>query len=155
MDIVLAALIAFLGSGSFQVREAASQALAQLDGMAEVHIELATHSRDPEVAWRAERLASKYRLTWLDQVLEQTAPVPWIDALPWSYPNRDSIVTSYLGVPCPSQEVGPYPQYRTATRAWLQQEICGGMSRQEIVRILKVMAERCKHWQRHGQFPPD
>ena len=155
MDTVLAALIALLGSQSFQLREAASQALAQLDWLAAAQIEQATLSRDPEVAWRAERLASKYRLRWLDHVIAQAAPLPWLDALPRSFPDRDLVVGSFLGVPCLSQEPGPYPQYRAATRAWLQHEVCRGMARQEILRLLQVMAERCKYWERYGNYPLD
>jgi hypothetical protein len=83
LDLLIALLIAQLGSPSFREREAATQALRSLGPVAMVHLEIAKAHPDCEVASRAKMLARAHRAAIIAALWTQAKPttykrMPWI-----------------------------------------------------------------------------
>ncbi len=140
MNLFLAALLSLLGSDSWQMREAAADALVRLGPAAVLHLELAAASPDPEIRSRAERLLLPWYRAWLEQTLAQLPLLPYIDALPRDWPGRAGIIGAYVfteenegtaeDATCP---------YRTATAAWLRDQIGCRMRPAQIAKLLPLM----------------
>jgi hypothetical protein len=158
-------LISQLGSDDFTARERAYKRLNDLLPVAASYLYSAQSHRDPEVAARSTKL---YR-HWAWQVAETIRPskwpeLPWIDSLPYSYPDRYQVIGGYLGaVNCcvgDSQGSGgppTWPKYREATKLFVYKQLLDGRTIPEIVAILDAMVDHEKGWikkHRHAfKFP--
>lgn len=149
MDLLFSLLIALLGHNDFQTREAATLALSHLGRKAELHLEIAAGSKDPEVRHRALNLVIPLRLKWLDAHLKERPTLPWLDSLPLDYPERAAVISNFFQSrePANDRDDEPHRGYRAATRAYLKFLIADGVSRGDVLELLRKMDERCPAWQ--------
>jgi hypothetical protein len=129
---ILLALTLQLGDDQFVARESASAALAAAGPLAYPALLSALDSDDAEVRSRAR---------WLlrDQLMKVAGPLvlptgggslPYIDALPFDYPDRNVIVSNYVDLArltVPYNGSGyPWPDYIEATRLYARDLILAG-----------------------------
>ena len=100
-------------------------------------------STDPEIKQRSAMLLDAWR---------QDCMVPYIDALPYSYPNRDALIYKFVKLAESmgfARKVGrDWPAYREATRLWLLDG--GGDSS-----LLGTMRVRTACYNCIGRWEPD
>ena len=121
-------LIALLGDPKFQVREKAHTALEQRMDM---DLYLATRScniSDAEASWRLNKIVKNFERKVFWPNLKEYPVYPFIDSLPYSYPNRRDIIDRYLnkvtgGHPSHSCWDNDYPEYRHATELWVNDRV--------------------------------
>lgn len=101
-----------------------------------------------EVHRRVENLIKKW-----DSFTTEYGNIPWIDALPNNFPDRQRIMSEYLGKAsgCYGND---YPQYRLATSLWLQDLKSQGWWMSCIWRLQEEMIPNEKFWKQNGRFPP-
>jgi hypothetical protein len=144
-------LLSLLGDPRFPVRQAAEAALESPAYCCCLPlIEAAARSPDPEVAFRAGRLAELHRTALIDGWLAAQKPLPWIDSLPYDYPDRDTIVSTWLQ-PSGSGD-GDWPAWRSATGDWLRSRIMAGANWAEMAGVLAVMRARCEFWKANNRY---
>lgn len=145
-------LITSLGDERWPVREAAHASLAQLGDLPLPFLDLASRDPDPEIRWRAHRLIELRLDSVCRSFLARLPVVPWIDSLPLDYPERDELISRYLG-PCSDRPSGPpdWPQHRAATRGMVRDLLLSGMDRGELQGLLDRMAARERLWDEAGK----
>ena len=136
-------LIAQLGNEEYAVREAATAALVRLVQSDEGHLlvprlEAATHHRDVELARRAEGvLAEFYNLR-----PSSYSVLPWIDMLPASMKDRETIIRTYRQRGQASGAVYDAPrwrEYRFATGLYVGDLLRTGKPRSQVRKMLDEM----------------
>lgn len=141
LALTLALLVVATGSDSFQTREEASTILAQYGALAETHLYYGwSYSNDPEIAIRCSHALCKLtdsallHSLWSDQF-------PWIDSLPDEYSNRTAIIKMYTErSSLPSMQPSWFG-HRDATRLMAVDMIRNHVPREQIIELLKNMAE--------------
>ena len=144
-------LILSLESNHFAIREEASRKLSQYGSMAVPQLQTAlTATRNAEVRQRCKLLIDAQRPAQVAELL--TDLPPWLDALPFDYPNRCVLLSDYLcreDVQRDSREQkGTYATYRAATRAWVIDQVYAGTPMNELRELLKLMQSRHPLWGR-------
>lgn len=144
-------LISLLGSPDYRARDAAEDGLVAMGEQALPHLLLgARWDGDPEIRLRCSRIIDLIRHSALDRLLARHHPVPWIDALPLDYPDRESVISLYLGA-ATGHDGGPdYPRYRDATRVFMRDRLDAGVGYAELWQLLGRMVERAKMWTGSG-----
>ena len=143
----IALLILALDSNSFRDREQAFHDLLSLGEIAVPQI-AQIKSASQEVMARRQKLLDAQKPRIVARLLSEESP--WIDALPFDFPNRCDIIQRYL----PRDDVqedsrsqkGTYPTYRAATRAWVRDMVYRDVPEKEIAALLKVMYSRHPLW---------
>lgn len=144
MDLWTPVLIALLSHQSFDIREAAEQALVDRGPSIQPFLSAGLKHRDAEIARRCWKVWEKnrgYVINWDD-----VASFPWIDSLPMNWPGRESILNNYL---IHRGADNDWIGYRQATWDFLRRI---DLPFNEIMDLLKVMREREGYWRMNGHY---
>ena len=105
-------------------------------------------TKSAEVRQRCEKLLELQRPFILARLVGE-AP-PWLDALPFEHEGRWLILGTYL---CredvqrdSATQLGSYPVYRAATRAWVLDMLTQGKEEADIKKLLHIMQSRHPLW---------
>lgn len=138
MSLIVAILIAQLGSDHCATRERASDALMRIGPAAYAQLAIAEKSRCPETAARARRILDQQYI----ESLNSTRRWPWVDDK--KYPEYLKAANARCGT---HDEIGEdWPNWREATRAVILDMRQRQCSRQEI------QAELDRLWQMEADW---
>lgn len=167
---LLASLITpFLGSPSFRTREASGSILEHLGGFAVPSLTVAAEHPDAEIAHSSKRLLGLVDARWRHEKCTNLAATlgivgkwPYIDALPLNYPNRCEVISLIHTAKIEPQDGQPifdgqreiWPQYRAASRLFLQQEMMNGVGIDELRKLVIVLRRRSNYYERNNQAWP-
>ena len=148
--MTLAILALLLGSDNFFMRERAEECLQSLWPLSCPTMMAARDSKDPEVAFRANRVLdsrSAYGSCDTALLIGSFVGLPYSDSMPglmlWQQLDEARTKLTALGVPCG----GPlHWDYRYATKLWLEAGPC------DII-TLSVMQIRSAFWDANGRYP--
>lgn len=147
MTIIMAVLVAMLGSPHYRGRAAAHRALEGVGRAAIPCLERAAGHPDPEVARRAGILLGRYA----DEIADRRSR----DILPTSWPRRpwlalyDGTASGYLADARKRFKVTgqpDWPEYREATRLWVRAQLTQRRPVDEIRGELDRMAAEERWW---------
>lgn len=148
-ELLLAVLVLQLGANDFAARERASAALRALGEPVVPALWRATNHDDPEVRRRAVMLLDDWRNTFRPSC---GSPTPWLDMLPQDYPERQTVIQTYLDIVrnagLPVAGGADWPKYRVATELWIDAQMVAKARRADVVRILDQMMVREQEYRR-------
>lgn len=149
-SLLLAALLSLLGHEDYATREKASEALARAGLAAEPVLLVGSRCPDAEVKARCRALLARLARERLDADLASLRAGlagkgydawPWIDSLPPE--NRPWAVSHYLACStAPVRGAPDWPEYREATRLWVQDSLAAGEPKAVLEALLAEMVER-------------
>lgn len=164
---LLTVLLSQLGSDDFKTRELAHKKLEQLFPVAVPYLYQAQSCRDPEIAARTSKLYKQWAWQMADTIRPTHWPyLPWIDSLPYTYPERYPTINGYLGAVghCPGTQSGQsdapsWTKYRAATKLFVYKMLVDGKQVNEVRAVLDTMVDYEKGWikknQHSYQFPKE
>lgn len=150
-------LISDLGHDDFYRREAATGALATRGPLVLSLLDRAVSDSDVEIGSRASRLRRDQLVRLADLIRPSDGgELPWLDQIDRVSPEE---IWYYLWegrqtLPPAVQQGGPlWPEYRTATRAWIRDRLAERIEPAEIVRRLDAGQARERAWHAAQRIP--
>lgn len=155
LSFIILISISALGDERFNVRQGASGLLSVCGRTAQPWLEIACHSDDPEVSYRASALLCHCRRQQAKEFADKRRDSwPWCDMLPeilddtpLAGNDKREVVEQWLReVPLETPQTQDWPRYREATRLMVMEMIAQGISEWDVGELLHRMQEREKEW---------
>jgi hypothetical protein len=106
--------------------------------------------KDAEVRMRLARIIAPH-----ENLCTEYKKIPWIDALPKGYPDKEKIVKHYIDMfGTTGCDADDWENWRLATKTWLEDLRAKGWWTSSLRRLQREMIPNELYWKKFRRYPP-